>query len=270
MIRYKIFFKILKIFNFILIGVLIFVYVFLANGFIEKGIVTNEINEFKERGVFTEQIIINKQKVNMYKVIKKYEYEDISRPIYEFDGYDYNLGSKTDITITSRNPMRHSDSALVKDVCGFFANNFYLGHATINVTDNGSHYVESIGNGSSNKVEKNRNTWIDTEIRGKDVTNKIVGIRIKNTTAELRNQITEEVLDKVGCEYNYNFFFPHKDKYYCTDLITRSLYKFGIDLNYDNFFAIGNDLILSDETYLIFYIECDSEGVFSFYYLSEE
>ena len=63
---------------------------------------------------------------------------------------------------------------------------------------------------------------------------------------------------------------PHKDKYYCTDLITRSLYKFGIDLNYDNFFAIGNDLILSDETYLIFYIECDSEGVFSVYYLSEE
>ncbi len=270
--KVKILNRICFVLNIILSAVLIIIYIFLVNGFIEKGIVSKEINNFKERGEFTEQVIINMQKVNMYKVVKKYDYEDTSRPIYTFDFERqlYYLGSKTDITITSRNPMRFSDSVLIKDVCAFFANNFYLGHATINVTEDGSYYVESIGNNVTNKVEKNLNTWIDTEIRGADTTNKIVGLRLKNTTSEIRDKICESALNKVGSNYTFNFFIPPKDEYYCTNLISRTLDEHGIKINYDNCFAIGNDFIVSDETYLIFYIECDSDGIFSFYYLSEE
>lgn len=269
--KYKIMLRIYKILNILLTVIFIAIYIFLANGFIEKAIVNKEIKEFKDRAIYVEDIIINKQTVKMYKVKKEYNYEDVSRPIYSFEGYNqYYLGSKTDITITSRNPMRNSELAIVRETCGFFANNFYLGHATMNITDNGSEYIESIGNGIDNKVVISRNSWIETEIRGGDDTNRIVGLRIKNTTEDKRNAIVESLIQKVGCEYNYNFFIPYKNKYYCTDLLTRTLKEFNIDINYDGFFAIGNDIILDNDTYLIYYIERIEPGIFEFYYLSED
>ena len=264
--------KMYKVFNIIMLLLLVLVYIFLANGFIEKTIVNKEIERFKERGVYVEDRIINKQTVKMYKVVKKYDYEDVSRPSFTYDDFldDYNLGSKTDITITSRNPMRTANLTIVRDVCGFFSNNFYLGHATINVTDDGSKYVESVGNGTDNCVLLSVNSWIMTEVRAGDDTNRILGLRLKNTTENQRNEIVDELLSKVGCEYNYNFIYPTKDKYYCTDLITRVLKNHGINLNYDGFFAIGNDIILDNDTYLIYYINRIENGIFEFYYLSEE
>lgn len=270
--KYRMIQKIYSFFNIILVTILIAVYVFITNGFIEKVIVNNEIKEFKERAVYVEDRVINKQTVKMYKVPKKYEYEDVTRPIYTYIESidDYYLGSKTDITLTSRNPMRNAELGIVRDVCGFFSNNFYLGHATMNITDDGSEYIESVGNNIDNKVIVSPNTWIKTEVRGGDDTNRIVGLRIKNTNDELRNDIVDSLMNKVGCEYNYNFFIPYKNKYYCTDLLTRTLKEFSIDINYDGMFAIGNDIILDNETYLIYYIERVEEGVFEFYYLSEE
>ncbi len=270
--KYKIMFAICKILNITLVVILIAVYIFLANGFIEKAIVNKEINNFKERGVYVEDLIINGQTVKMYKVVKAYDYEDTNRPIYTYLETidDYYLGSKTDITITSRNPMRMSDLAIVRETCGFFANNFYLGHATMNITENGSSYIEAVGNGTDNRVKVSVNSWIATEIRGGEDTNRIVGLRIKNTTSDQRDAIVDDLLEKVDCEYNYNFFIPYKDKYYCTDLLTRTLSKHNIDLNYDGFFAIGNDIILDNDTYLIYYIERIENGMFEFYYLSEE
>lgn len=166
--------------------------------------------------------------------------------------------------------MRFSDSAIIRDICGFFSNQFYCGHATFNTTDDGSKYIESIGNAKINGVIESNNTWIKTEIRASDKTNRIVGLRIKNTTEEIREKMVEDILEKEGCEYNYNFLIPYKNKYYCTDLITRTAEKYGIDMNYDGFISIGNDIIISDQTYYIFYIECIEKGIFNFYYLSEE
>ena len=270
--KYTIFIRIYKVLNILLLVVFVAVYIFIANGFIEKAIVNKEIEDFKNRGIYIEHRVINKQVVKMYKVVKKYDYEDTSRPVYTYIKSidDYYLGSKTDITITSRNPMRNAEMALVRETCGFFANNFYLGHATMNITDDGSEYIESVGNNVDNKVIISPNTWIKTEVRGGDDTNRIVGLRLKNTTNEIRDKIVDSLVEKVGCEYNYNFFIPYKDKYYCTDLLTRTLSEHNYNINYDGMFAIGNDIILDNETYLIYYIERVESGVFEFYYLSEE
>ena len=103
--------------------------------------------------------------------------------------------------------MRNASLGIVRDVCGFFANNFYLGHATMNMTENGDEYIESVGNGIDNCVKISSNSWVATEIRGGYDTNRIVGLRLKNTTSSQRDDIVNELYSKVGCEYNYNFFF---------------------------------------------------------------
>lgn len=270
--KYKMLNRIIKVLEYVLIFVLVCCSIFILNGTIEKIFVNKEIRDFKERGEYVGTETINGQNVKMYLVKAKYDYEDVSRPSFnkveKYGVIKYYLGSKTDITITSRNPLRMVDSGLIRDIAGFFSNNFYIGHATINITDDGSKYIESVGNlGSNNGVLESYNSWVDTEIRGGDDTNRIVGLRLKNTTEEIRDNIAKEVQSKVGLEYNFNFFIPKKDKYYCTDLISRTTKKYGIDINYDGMFSIGNDIILSKNTYLIFYIDRVSRGNFEFYYL---
>jgi len=270
--KYKMLNRIIKVLEYVLIFVLVCCSIFILNGTIEKIFVNKEIRDFKERGEYVGTETINGQNVKMYLVKAKYDYEDVSRPSFnkveKYGVIKYYLGSKTDITITSRNPLRMVDSGLIRDIAGFFSNNFYIGHATINITDDGSKYIESVGNlGSNNGVLESYNSWVDTEIRGGDDTNRIVGLRLKNTTEEIRENIAKEVQSKVGMEYNFNFFIHKKDKYYCTDLISRTTKKYGIDINYDGMFSIGNDIILSKNTYLIFYIDRVSRGNFEFYYL---
>lgn len=270
--KYKMLNRIMKVLEYVLIFVLVCCSIFILNGTIEKIFVNKEIRDFKERGEYVGTETINGQNVKMYLVKAKYDYEDVSRPSFnkveKYGVIKYYLGSKADITITSRNPLRMVDSGLIRDIVGFFSNNFYIGHATINITDDGSKYIESVGNlGSNNGVLESYNSWVDTEIRGGDDTNRIVGLRLKNTTEEIRDNIAKEVQSKVGLEYNFNFFIPKKDKYYCTDLISRTTKKYGIDINYDGMFSIGNDIILSKNTYLIFYIDRVSRGNFEFYYL---
>ena len=64
--------------------------------------------------------------------------------------------------------------------------------------------------------------------------------------------------------------FYSKNKYYCTDLISRVLKKENIKTNYDSFYTTGNDLIVSNNTYIIFLCERVKDGFFNIYYLSEE
>lgn len=269
---FKIFFRVMKIFECLLIFVLIICSLFIINGFVEKVAVTNEIKEFKDRGEYQFTEIINGQEVKIYKVSPMYDYEDVSRDVFnKVENYgvvNYYLGSKTDITITARNPLRNVSSAVVREFVGFFSNNFYIGHATMNTTDDGSKYIESVGNSfEDNMVREEKNTWINTEVRSGDDTNRFLGLRLKNTTEEIRNEIVEELRTKIGLKYNFNFFVNHPNKYYCTDLLSRSTKKSGIDINYDGFFSIGNDIILSKNTYLIFYVDRIENGLFELYYL---
>lgn len=73
--------------------------------------------------------------------------------------------------------------------------------------------------------------------------------------------------------YNYLFFLDTKNKYYCTDIISRT-YKSVEDsegnkpykLNDDGFITSVNDLILSKDTIISNYFEVDKNGVENIYY----
>lgn len=253
---------------------LVFVYavIFLGNGLIEKGPVNNEIDDFKARAVFEKTTTLQGQDVSYYKVTKKYDYEDTEHFIYDTNRYeDCYIGSMTDIILTSRNPLRKNGNAIVRDISGFFAKNFFIGHATINIKDDGSELIEAVGNDSSNNgVRISKNSWIETEVRYGNDAQIIIGLRLKNTTKESRDKITNDLIGLVGHQYNFLLPFYSKDKYYCTDLISRVLKRNGIKTNYDSFYTTGNDLIVSNQTYIIFLCERVEDGYFNIYYLSEE
>lgn len=239
---------------------------------IEKGVVNLEISNFKERGIFEKEVILQGQKVSYYKVHKKYEYEDNDRHVYDVDKYSENyIGSKTDIILTSRNPLRMSDLAIVRDVAGFFSKNFFIGHATINISDDGSKCIESVGNDDGFKgVRVVENTWIDTEVRYGNDAQIIIGLRLKNTNEKMREEICNNLMKLEGKKYNYFLLFYNRNKYYCTDLISRTLKKSKIKVNYDGVYTTGNDIIISNETYIIFICERVKDGYFNIYYLGEE
>jgi len=228
------------------------VFVFLANGTVEIGFVSQKIEAFKERGVLV-SIDDGIPENHYYRVEPVHDYEDVSRPVFNVE--DRLIGSKTDIIVTNRNPMR--DHKNIGWATGFLAKAFYLGHATLNADDEGSEMFEVIGNGSTaadNEVSLASNDWITyEEWLGVDgVSPMIVGLRVKNTTEEQRNQTVAYAEAQIGKPYNFSFIFNRNNSYYCTDLVSRAFSSAGINVNYDYFATTGNDLISSREVYVIF------------------
>lgn len=271
--RYTIMFNLLYVIITMLFIFFICFGVFLTNGFIEKKPVRSILDTFKQRGEYVETVGIHSQKVNIYKVHTKYKYEkDNFKEVFNYkDGKEHYIGSKTDIILSNRNPLRNHGTALVADAGLFFSSNFFIGHATININDDGSKYIESVGNDAGfYGVRESDNTWIETEVRYGNDAQTIVGLRLKNVSEEKKDDIVGELKEKIGCEYNANILIKRKNKYYCTDLISRCLNKYNINIDYDRMYPTGNDFIVSENTFVIFICERIVEGEFNIYYLSEE
>jgi len=242
----------IKIFRRMFIIILGIAIAFLVNGITEYFVVQNKIKEFVNRGEFVEY---NKYtNTYFYRVKKEHDYEDTSRNIIH--PTNNWIGSTTDIFVTSRNPMRNNPdfSGLMAPLSKYF----YIGHATINVTENGSRLVEVYGNNEDpedNVVYEANNVWhIEDE-----VTPNVVGLRIKNTTEEQREQIVDYLKSKLGYPYNYTFLFNRNTSFYCTDLISRAVASVGININYDYLATTGNDMIISKNVYIFYYREIIKE-----------
>lgn len=273
--RYRLYkIKIFIIRSLILILFILFVwsFLFLINAAIEKSVVNNELEAFKSRGELDKTIVIQGQNVDIYKVKQKYSYEDASTFVFDDSlTSNYYIGSMTDIILTTRNPLRMYSTAIVRDVSEFVANLSFAGHATINITSDGSYVMESVGNEiENNGVRITKQKWIYTEVRYGNDAQIIVGLRLKDINIEKKNKICERLLELEGKEYNYLLPFYSKNKYYCTDLISRVLKNENIDVNYDGFYTTGNDIIISNSTYPIFICERIEDGYFKIYYLCEE
>jgi len=265
--------KLIKYLNQILFIIICLVLIFLGNGFYEKALINKKIEDFKARAVYIGDDKI-RANVYYYKVLKKYDYEDTSRNT--FDIQRRIIGSKTDIIITNRNPMR---GVLILDpIVGFLAHNFFLGHSTINSTDDGSKIIEVLGNTGNpewDRVLENYNDWmlIEDSLQEKSESPIIIGLRVKGTTASQRDKMIEYARKQIGKGYNYTFLFNRINTFYCSDLVSRSIKHGGINVNYDHFVTTGNDMILSKNTYIFFLRETiivDGEKIFNVYFLDDE
>lgn len=263
--------KLLKRSLIILISILI---VFLINGGVEFFIVQNKIENFKERAEFVGQDQF-RYNTFYYRVPVKYDYEDTSRNIFNQDPNKRWVGSTGDIILTNRNPMRAAESKTLALSVGFLAQNFFVGHATLNINDSGSRLIEVLGNSSDpedNVVIETYNNWITIEeaLRDEGESPIIIGLRIKNTTEEQRTRMVDYAKSQIGRPYNYSFLFNRSNTYYCTDLVSRSIKSAGININYDYLATTGNDMIVSKNVYIIFIREqiiVDGEIRFNYYYL---
>ena len=256
----------------VLFTLFIWLLMFALNGVIERGVVKNILNEFKERGTYDKTIEIQAQKVDIYKVYVKYDYEDAKTFVFDDSlTSKYYIGSSTDIVLTTRNPLRRYPTAIVRDVADMASNYFFCGHGTINISDDGATIIECVGNDDENNgVRIKEQEWVYTEVRYGNDAQIILGLRIKNIDADVRENICNYLKTLEGKKYNYLLPFYSRNRYYCTDLISRALKKEKINVNYDFFYTTGNDIIISDNTYPIFLCERIEEGHFKIYYLSEE
>ena len=250
----------------------VWILLFVINAVIEKGVVKNEIDNFMERGEFSKTMEIQGQKVDIYKVKPIYDYEDATTFVFDDSlTSKYYIGSTADIVLTTRNPLRMYPTAIVRDIADMGAKLAFAGHSTINISDDGSLVMECVGNDEENNgVRISEQNWVYTEVRYGNDAQTILGLRIKNIDEETKNNICTDLKALEGKEYNYWIPFYSKNKYYCTDLISRVLRKEKIIINYDWFYTTGNDIIISNNTYPIFLCERIEDGYFKIYYLSED
>lgn len=247
--------KLNKVINIILIILLVLMIIFLSDCIIEKNKIDNIVDEFKSRG----QLVYQNDIYSYYKVEKKYEYEDTSNILDNYS--DINVGTTGDIYVTNRNPLS-----------GFFVTKWlsrlsYIGHGGIVYSEDGSKMVEIVGNeGRENNVVKiNDNTWLEI-----DSPNYII-LRPKNITNEQKDIIQSECNKILGSRYNYFFLISSNKRFYCTDLISYIYKKVDIILNKDMFFTTGSDIIVNDDTYMIYYRERyinNKKVCYNIYYLA--
>lgn len=261
--------KLIRLLRNIFLIIISLTIIFLVNGFGEKIFVNKKIQEFKSRAIYVASD--PNLKTHYYKVLAKYDYEDTTRNI--FDQENRIIGSKTDIIITNRNPMR--DNPTLNIPIGFLATNFYVGHATINSTDSGDRMYEVLGNSitpEENQVIESSNDWLIIEdyLKERSESPNIIGLRVKNTTEDQRNKVVEYLKKQEGKTYNFTFLFNRHNTFYCTDLVSRAFKHAGINVNYDYLATTGNDIIMSKNTYIIFYRETlivNGKKEFNIYYL---
>lgn len=268
--------------------------------------VNHAIKQFKERGVFEEEVTIeysndNFQTRRYYKVSRETSYElSDTRSVFYDDTRKY-LGQTGDIFVSQDSPFPY------KPAINLFVSYYFGGHAAIKNDEN--RFIEAVGfpegdetildfilhpgnephNLSATVSKSASNYWLNPVYRsvsdreypyyGTKYRNDFVGLRVKNVTQDQIDGAVSYAEDKLGTAlYNFLFFLDMKYKFYCTDLVSRAYQSVMIDekdqrqyskaLNDDRFITSVNDMILSDDTYIMFYVEV-IDDIWHIYYLED-
>lgn len=245
----------------------------------------DKIKEFISRGEHVSSVLYEDFTYNFYEVKREHDYEfDDKNVIYNDNPSSFNIGAKGDVLLTRQSPFPYAPGVHQ------FVSYFFGGHTAIVSGDN--RIIQSTGmasggvlnpniifktigkqevNGDDDIVaEEAPNYFFNTNYRNEDdhsynaynkfYRTEIITIRVKNISSEAIDQVIDEahkLVDKAL--YNYLFFLDYKNKYYCTDLISRVYSKVNnrndkrISLNDDGFITSANDIILSDDAYISLY-----------------
>jgi hypothetical protein len=266
----------------------------------------NTIEAFKARAVevIEETVDYNgTPQIRRYHIVPRetsYELAD-TRSVFH-DETKLELGQKGDIFTTQQSPFP------MIPAFHFFMTTYYGGHAAINDGQNRFYEAtgfpdddESLldimmhpGNEphdfSVTAARNPRNIWLKPGYRpksdpsypafGEYYRKEFIGLRVKNITdAQLDDVITfsQDIVDKDSI-YNFLFFLDMEYKYYCTDLVSRAYQhvlvpedeqrQYSEALNDDGFITSVNDLLLSDDTYMMFYVEI-IDDIVNIYHLED-
>ena len=217
----------------------------------------SQIKEFKERGSLVNTLHYDGYDYNYYEVERKHDYELDNKTVLVNDSpSNLVVGQKGDILVTPQSPFPYAWGV------HHFISYFFGGHSVL-ISDSNK-IIQSTGISSSKGISLDviRDTIFhdgmikEDDVVAEEVTNyffqpnyrspsddsydtykkfyrtEIVGLRIKNISDDEINKVIENAQELVNkALYNYLFFLDYQDKYYCTDLISRT---YGSVVNRDN------------------------------------
>lgn len=207
---------------------------------IENFIVDSQINDFVNNGVY----VGNLRDYYFYEVNIN---EKLDSPSISFTETGYpestNYG---DIFIYKESKIEYIPYSAA------FISYFFGGHAGIVVDD--SVTIEAngaMGNPYLDVVDTcPNNIFTDSDKRD------VVGLRVRATEEDV-NQAMEYIENSLDMPYNFSFVFNRKNSFYCTDIISRAFgHESNLDyeLDKDGIATSCNDLIVSEDTYMIYYM----------------
>lgn len=266
------------------------------------------VKDFKSRSIFEKEIYVTTNSVSYYK---RYSYvpRETSAELNDtknvfFDDEKKQLGLDGDVFATRQSPFPH-----IKPM-HWFMTYYFGGHAALLVYDDFDNpsYIEATGfpqNGETifdyifydgvsehdlngTTYRNKTNYWQRPQRNGNNYyydsfyRSKYFGLRAARPNAyedsdDLYDKYVSEAV-KSGIElaenekvYNFLFFLNTRNKYYCSDLISRiyeNAYErvynddeeyiskgYGKKMNDDGFITSIQDIILSEDTFMIFYVE---------------
>ena len=277
-------------------------------GYHQNEKVKQEVINFKKRGSEGVTITVTfdngTQETRMYHAVsRKYDYElsDTRSVFYESINDPY-IGQKGDIFVTTESPFPSIFG--LHQIMSFFVG----GHAALNTGENT--FLEAVGFPNADEriidIIKDRseglhdysvgvnmsstNYWMTPNFRheqdrdfpyyGSYYRDTFMVLRIKNVNDEILDDVMNYAYRHLENRslYNFLFFIDTKNKFYCTDFMSRSYryafhpsqpdYRYPKLLNDNGFVTTVNDLILSKDTYLSVYIE-NIENIRHIYYLED-
>ena len=282
--------RILKLTLYAVIGF----FVFLTGQTIGEHIaIQQEIRQFVQKGVLDE---VNSTDTVKYYIVSRETYypnELVRTPFYESDFT--KPGDAGDIFVTQTSPL--AGFAGIHEFVSFF----FGGHAA--VIDEQNMIYETIGipnsdenlfdvmlnGGEDTKVTGGiRNYWLNPTFRsvnendpnylayGTYYRKSWIGLRLKGVTESDITTVMDYLEDKEQKEaqYNYWFVFNTNNRYYCTDMVSRAYEAIKTPdgnqkyhLNKDGIAVTVNDLVLSKNTYISYYVTTDKNDVKHVYYI---
>lgn len=236
--------RFLKILKYTGLSILIILVVLSADVVYENIVVNAQIEEFMDNGVY----------VGNYGDLFLYEVK-----------IDEEL-SETSITFneqgipTSTNPgdiFLYRESTLDENYPAIpflkqFVSYYFGGHAGVIVDENFT--VET--NGAYSDAGKNIVDNCENNIFSSPSQRDTLGLRVNAPQEDIDASLTY-LEEAVGMPYNYTFIFNKANSYYCTDLVARAFGKeagLSYELDKDGIATSCNDLIISEDTYIIYYM----------------
>ncbi len=264
------------------------------------------INRFKERAIFEyEETFMygNTEQVRKYYAVERTETYELSdtRSIFE-DDTRRHFGKDGDVLMTWDSPFPYIP------VFHQFMTYYFGGHAALKSEDLGYLEATGFPNSNQSLIDIiltpgnepheygnvtahiiSYDIWTDPNYRtesdesynayGSYYRERFFGVRVKNVNQEMIDQVINYAEEKTGqAIYNFLFFLDMQYKYYCTDYISRSYQSVMVPeeeqrmyanaLNDDGFITSVNDILLSKDTYLTFYVEI-KDNIFNVYYLAD-
>ncbi len=230
-----------------------------------KNIMTSFIiDNFRQKGVLQEDI--SNDKVKYYKIESDNPLEAASFTHYneKFDGWPKDIpGSKCDILVSTQ-------ATLVGPITSGFITYTVGGHAALSTSSyldsefvlNDDRIIEATGmnEGENPTVVSSKTYWVNDK-----TFNSMMVLRTNATEAQ-KDEVISYCSTFIDDPYNFSFLFNTKRSVYCTDIISRSFNKVGINLNKDGFQTTVYDLIVSNESYLSYY-HIFEDGIKKIYYL---